>query len=76
MDHQSPRHVAEQEEKPKFNRDAYRRARRIFAYMRPYRGRYIFGVVLLFLTSLVFLVFTLLIRYLVDSTGIQENVEV
>ncbi len=76
MDHQSPRHVAEQEEKPKFNRDAYRRARRIFAYMRPYRGRYIFGMVLLFLTSIVFLVFTLLIRYLVDSTGIQENVEV
>ena len=76
MDHQSPRHVAEQEEKPKFNRDAYRRARRIFAYMRPYRGRYIFGMVLLFLTSVVFLVFTLLIRYLVDSTGIQENVEV
>lgn len=76
MAHQSPRHVAEQEEKPKFNRDAYRRARRIFAYMRPYRGRYIFGMVLLFLTSVVFLVFTLLIRYLVDSTGIQENVEV
>ena len=76
MCHQSPRHVAEQEEKPKFNRDAYRRARRIFAYMRPYRGRYIFGMVLLFLTSIVFLVFTLLIRYLVDSTGIQENVEV
>ena len=76
MGHQSPRHVAEQEEKPKFNRDAYRRARRIFAYMRPYRGRYIFGMVLLFLTSIVFLVFTLLIRYLVDSTGIQENVEV
>ncbi|MGC6531931.1 MAG: ABC transporter ATP-binding protein [Flavobacteriales bacterium] len=68
--------MAEQEEKPKFNRDAYRRARRIFAYMRPYRGRYIFGMVLLFLTSIVFLVFTLLIRYLVDSTGIQENVEV
>ena len=68
--------MAEQEEKPKFNRDAYRRARRIFAYMRPYRGRYIFGMVLLFLTSVVFLVFTLLIRYLVDSTGIQENVEV
>lgn len=76
MGHQTPRHVAEQEEKPKFNRDAYRRARRIFAYMRPYRGRYIFGMVLLFLTSVVFLVFTLLIRYLVDSTGIQENVEV
>lgn len=74
--HQSLCLVAEKEEKPKFSKDSFRRARRIFAYMRPYRGRYLFGMFLLFLTSMVFLVFTLLIRYLVDATGIQENVEV
>ncbi|MCB0761482.1 MAG: ATP-binding cassette domain-containing protein [Flavobacteriales bacterium] len=45
-------------------------AQRIFKYMAPYKWRYILGLVFLFLTSLVFLSFTQLTRYLVDSTNL------
>lgn len=44
--------------------------------MRPYRWRYFLGLVLLFVTSMVFLGFTKLLQFLVDGTGIQQNIEI
>ena len=62
-----------EEEKPKFEKDKMSRATRIFGYMRPYMGRYLFGLFFLFITSIVFLVFTELSGLLVDSTTASES---
>jgi ABC-type multidrug transport system fused ATPase/permease subunit len=61
------------EEKIKLEKGSFNQAKRIFAYMAPYKWRYIIGLVFLLLTSLVFLLFTQLMQYLVDSTGIQDE---
>jgi ABC transporter fused permease/ATP-binding protein len=66
--------MAEQEEeKPKITKSSYKQAKRIFGFMAPYKWMYILGLVFLLLTSIVFLSFTQLMQYLVDSTGIQEE---
>ncbi|MFT4678833.1 MAG: ABC transporter fused permease/ATP-binding protein [Flavobacteriales bacterium] len=58
--------------KKEFDQDApkgtYKASKRILSYMAPYKWRYFLGLFFLLLTSLVFLSFTQLTRYLVDST--------
>lgn len=66
--------MAEQEEeKPKLTKSSFKQAWRILGYMGPYAWMYILGLVFLLLTSMVFLSFTQLMQYLVDATGIQEE---
>ncbi len=50
----------------KVNRETMREAMEIFAYVKPYLGQFILGLVLLFLGSLVFMLFPLLIGWMVD----------
>ncbi|NND06258.1 MAG: ATP-binding cassette domain-containing protein [Saprospiraceae bacterium] len=41
----------------KLNRDTWRRVLRIYTYIRPYRGYFLIGLVLLVLSSLIFMIF-------------------
>jgi ATP-binding cassette subfamily B protein len=43
--------------RPKLSRESMREALRIFEFVRPYRWQFIFGLVLLFLSSTVFMIF-------------------
>ncbi len=54
------------EEKVKLTRENLREALAIFKYIRPYRWHFIIGMVLLFLSSLVFMIFPWLIGQMVD----------
>lgn len=64
-----------EEKSKKIDKASFKKSLRIFRYMSPYKWQYIFGLFFLVLTSLVFLVFTQLIRYLVDSTGDSSAME-
>lgn len=52
--------------RPKLSRESLREALKIFEYIRPYRAQFIFGLVLLFLGSTVFLVFPAMIGRSLD----------
>ncbi len=52
--------------RPKLSRESLREALKIFEYFRPYRWKFIFGLVLLFLGSSVFLVFPKIIGQMLD----------
>lgn len=52
--------------RPKLTRESLREALKIFVYIRPYRVQFIFGLVLLFLGSTVFLVFPAMIGQSLD----------
>ncbi len=52
--------------KPKLNRETMREALRTFEFIRPYRWQFIGGLVLLFISSMVFMVFPYLIGLMVD----------
>ncbi|MFN0176552.1 MAG: ABC transporter ATP-binding protein [Saprospiraceae bacterium] len=56
----------EEKTRPKLTRESLREALKIFVYIRPYRAQFIFGLVLLFLGSTVFLVFPALIGRSLD----------
>ncbi len=56
----------EEKSRPKLTRESLREALKIFVYIRPYRVQFIFGLVLLFLGSTVFLVFPALIGRSLD----------
>ena len=51
------------------NRDNLRKVGRILAYFRPYRSRYLLGLLFLFLTGITALVFPMLIGQLVNAAG-------
>lgn len=57
---------SEDQSRPKLNRESLREALKIFVYIRPYRAQFIFGLVLLFLGSSVFLVFPAMIGRSLD----------
>ncbi len=63
---------SEEESRPKINKESVREALKIFEYIRPYRIQFVFGLVLLFLGSSVFLVFPALIGRSLDVA--QGNV--
>ena len=52
--------------RPKLNRESLREALKIFEFIRPYRAQFIFGLILLFLGSTVFLVFPAMIGRSLD----------
>lgn len=62
--------------RPKLSRESLREALKIFAFVRPYRWQFIFGLVLLFLSSTVFLVFPKIIGQMLDvAQGVTPNID-
>jgi len=64
----------------KFNKESFREALKIFSFINPYKWYLIFGLVLLFLGSLVFMVFPYLVGKMVDlaegkTDGVPFNLE-
>ena len=64
---------AGEETRPKLSREKLREAAGIFRFIRPYRWPFIFGLVLLFISSLVFMIFPYLSGLMVDVA--QGNAE-
>lgn len=60
-------------EKKAKSRGSWASAKRIIQYMNPYRGRYFLGLFFLFLTGMVFLLFSQLLRYLIDADTETEE---
>lgn len=52
--------------RPKLTRESFREAIKIFAFIRPYRWKFIFGLVLLFLSSTIFMVFPYTVGLMLD----------
>lgn len=63
----------EEDAQLKFSRERFREALGIYEYIRPYRWSLIFGLVLLFLSSLVFMIFPYLSGLMIDIA--QDNSE-
>ncbi len=61
-----PSKLSDSAPKPKLSQETFREAIKAFEYIRPYRWSFIIGMILLFISSLVFLVFPKLIGELVD----------
>ena len=62
--------------RPKLTRESLREALKIFEYFQPYRWQFIFGLVLLFLGSSVFLVFPKIIGQMLDiAQGNIQNID-
>jgi len=55
-----------EETKKKVSKEQFREALKIFEYIRPYRWQFIGGLILLFLSSLVFMLFPYMIGQMVD----------
>lgn len=59
--------------KAKLNKTTLRKAARIFRYMRPYRGHFALGFVFLVITSLLSLVFPVLLGKLMDAKPVTAG---
>lgn len=53
--------------KPKLNKELVKKALKIFSYLRPYRGKFILGMVFLTLSSLTMLTFPALLGAMIDA---------
>ncbi|WDF68225.1 ABC transporter transmembrane domain-containing protein [Sphingobacterium oryzagri] len=53
--------------KPKLNKELLKKALKIFSYLRPYRGKFIFGMIFLTLSSLTMLTFPALLGAMIDA---------
>ncbi len=62
--------------RPKLTRESLREALKIFEYIRPYKWQFIFGLVLLFLGSTVFLVFPKIIGQMLDVAQGKVNTNI
>lgn len=64
-----PRHRDNEEELPKakINKESIRESMAIFKYLRPYRTRFIIGLVLIAISSGAFMVFPYMMKLLIDS---------
>ena len=58
---------ADEAPKPKLDRESLRESLKIFEFIRPFKWQFILGMFLLFLTSLVFMVFPALIGEMLDE---------
>jgi ABC-type multidrug transport system fused ATPase/permease subunit len=58
--------LEKEETRPKVSRETLKEALKIFEFIKPYRWQFIFGLVLLFLSSSVFLVFPTIIGQMLD----------
>ncbi len=62
--------------RPKISRESLREALKIFAFVKPYRWQFVAGLVLLFLSSTVFLVFPKIIGQMLDvAQGVAPNID-
>lgn len=63
-----------EETKPRLTRESLREALKILAFVRPYRWQFAFGLVLLFLSSSIFMVFPYIIGKMLDvAQGVVVN---
>ncbi len=58
---------AEDLPKPKLNKELLKKALKIFSYLRPYRGKFIWGMLFLTLSSLTMLTFPALLGAMIDA---------
>ena len=65
-----------QVKKPKLTRESFREAMRTFEFIRPYKWYFFGGLVLLFASSLVFMVFPYLIGLMVDVAQGKSDTEI
>ena len=56
----------EEEQKPKINKESLREALKVFEFVRPYRWQFIVGLILLFLSSTVFMIFPYIVGVMLD----------
>ncbi|UPT66846.1 MAG: hypothetical protein M0D57_20845 [Sphingobacteriales bacterium JAD_PAG50586_3] len=57
--------------KVKPNKENLRKASRIFRYLKPYRGKYILGLVFLGLTAATAIAFPMLLSRLINASGVS-----
>ena len=63
-----------EETKPRLSRENLREALKIFEFVRPYRRQFVFGLVLLFFSSSIFMVFPYIIGKMLDvAQGVAVN---
>lgn len=64
--------VLEEDKNRKMNKETFREALKIFEFVRPYRWSLVIGMILLFVSSMVFMLFPYLIGKMMDiATGID-----
>ena len=63
----------EQADRPKFSRKSLAKSLEIFTFVRPYRWQFVIGLVLLFLSSSIFMVFPLSIGQMLDVAQGKPN---
>lgn len=59
--------TGEELEKPKYSKEAFLEGLKVFEFVRPYRWQFIIGLILLAVSSLLFLVFPALIGEMIDA---------
>ncbi len=66
--------MKKEETKPRLSKESVREALKIFEFVRPYRWQFIFGLILLFLSSGIFMVFPYIIGKMLDvAQGVAIN---
>jgi ABC-type multidrug transport system fused ATPase/permease subunit len=64
--------VSEEDKNRKMNQETFREAMKIFEFVKPYRWSLIIGMILLFVSSMVFMLFPYLIGKMMDiATGVD-----
>jgi len=61
------------DQKDKFNKESFKNSLQIFSYIKPYKWKFIFGMFLLFLSSMVFMVFPYLSGEMIDIAQGKSN---
>ncbi|MFZ4862452.1 ABC transporter ATP-binding protein [Sphingobacterium sp. Mn56C] len=59
--------------KPKLNKELLKKALQIFSYLKPYRGKFIIGMVFLVLSSLTMLTFPALLGAMIDAAQDKQT---
>ena len=70
----SPRRNREKKEKVKLSKDAYRKARRFFKFLKPYRGLYFVGWMFLLVSSLLSMLFPGLMGQLLGANDTDKAI--
>jgi len=67
------RDTSEKTEKPKFSKESFKEGLKAFQFIKPYKWHFIGGMVLLFASSLLFMIFPYLIGQLMDAAAGKAN---
>lgn len=65
---------SKEKDKVKLTKDSYRKAKRIFSFIKPYRFTFFIGMLFLFLSSVTAMLFPMFMGQLLASAGIEFNV--